>query len=87
LANYTAGKGANRPWALGTSIYNEVKLRKWGKIGFFQFFLPVYRPNNGFENTSYLLLFNSVTKKLFLGRKILEGHLPTPMYPPPKLRL
>jgi hypothetical protein len=35
----------------------------------------------------YLALFNSVTKKLFLGRKIIGKGLPPPIISHPKLRL
>jgi hypothetical protein len=67
------------------------QVKKLGKVGlntgFSFFFLSLHHQNNRLENISvYLPLFNSVAKKLSLGRKYIGGAFappPSPTPPPP----
>jgi hypothetical protein len=69
--------GGESIMVVGTLIYKEVKHR-------FFIFVCLHHPNNRSENIYIFLCCLQRLKKLFLGRKILEGHFPPP---PPKLRL
>jgi hypothetical protein len=50
----------------------------WGRKQYYTPSSEPFRiyPNNRLENIFYLPLFNSIYKKIFLGCKILQGHLP-----------
>jgi len=62
----------NRPWILGTLIYEADKSRF--------FFCVLHHENNRLENTSifYLPLFNAVAKKKSFLEKLLEEHSSLP---------
>ena len=70
--NVVAGKGGgtNRPWVLGTLIYEEAKVRNRGKSGWNQSLIYILLFPTLSPRFFCLPLSNSVAKrKLFLGRQ------------------
>jgi hypothetical protein len=79
--------GQNRRWVLGAKAMSQLKNR--GAIYLNQSL--IYITHTHFPSTLitdyYFLLFNSVSKNNFLGRKKHWGHLLPSFHPPPTLRL
>ena len=72
-------------WVVGTLIYEGVKLRNDGRLGFLIiFYLFLHQPNNLSENIFlfYLHLFKPVAKNTILKeKKYWRGHLPFSWFP------
>lgn len=74
----TVERGANGPWVLGC-LYPAS-----GKTQVFQLFLSLHHTNNRLKSISifYWPLVNSVVKKIFLGRNVLQDNLdPAHLHP------